>query len=58
MFCDLESVRMETLPGTAMYIGGGSYYVLDPSGVAETVNTCCNPYEQGVAVSDLSIRVG
>ena len=58
MFCDLEGVRMETLPGAAMYIGGGSYYVLDPSGVAETVNTCCNPYEQGVAVSDLSIRVG
>lgn len=58
LFCDLENVRMETLPGSAMYIGGGSYYVLDPSGVAETVNACCNPYEQGVAVSDLSIRVG
>lgn len=58
MLCDLESIRMETLPGAAMYISGGSYYVLDPSGVAETVNTCCNPYQQGVAVSDLSIRVG
>ena len=58
MLCDLEGIRMETLPGAAMYIGGGSYYVLDPSGVAETVNTCCNPYQQGVAVSDLSIRVG
>lgn len=58
LFCDLESIRMETLPGAATYISGGSYYVLDPVGVAETVNTCCAPYEQGVAVSDLSIRVG
>ena len=58
LFCDMESVRMETLPGTATYIAGGSYYVLDPAGVAETVNNCCNPYEQGIAVSDLSIRVG
>lgn len=56
--CDLEGVRMQTLPGTAAYIGGGAYYVLDPAGVAETVNTCCNPYAQGIAVSDLSIRVG
>ncbi len=58
LFCDMESVRMETLPGTATYIAGGSYYVLDPAGVAETVNNCCNPYEQGIAVSDLSIRIG
>lgn len=56
--CDLENIRMQTLPGTAAYIGGGAYYVLDPAGVAETVNTYCNPYAQGIAVSDLSIRVG
>ena len=57
-FCDMENISTRTLPGTASYISGGSYYVLDPAGVAETVNTCCNPYEQGVAVSDLSIRIG
>lgn len=58
VFCDMENLSTRTLPGTASYISGGAYYVLDPAGVAETVNTCCNPYEQGVAVSDLSIRIG
>ena len=56
--CDMTDIRMQTLPGTATNLGGGSYYVLDAAGVAETVNACCNPYEQGIAVSDLSIRVG
>lgn len=56
--CDMTDIRTQTLPGTAANLGGGSYYVLDAAGVAETVNACCNPYEQGIAVSDLSIRVG
>ena len=56
--CDMTDIRTQTLPGTATNLGGGSYYVLDAAGVAETVNACCNPYEQGIAVSDLSIRVG
>mgnify|MGYP005980322823 FL=1 len=56
--CDMTDIHTQTLPGTATNLGGGSYYVLDAAGVAETVNACCNPYEQGIAVSDLSIRVG
>lgn len=56
--CDRQNIRTRTLPGTPMDIAGGSYYVLDAVGVAETINECCNPYEQGVAVSDLYIRVG
>ena len=50
--------KTRTLPGAASYIAGGSYYVLDAAGVCETVNACCNPYEQAVAVSNLYIRVG
>ena len=56
--CDRANIQTRTLPGAATYIAGGSYYVLDAVGVAQTVNECCNPYEQGVAVSDLYIRVG
>ena len=58
MLCDRSDIRTATLPGAATDIAGGSYYVLDAAGVAETVNTLCNPYEKGVAVSDLYIRVG
>lgn len=58
MLCDLKQIQTATLTGSATYIAGGSYYVLDATGVAEVVNTCCNPYEEGVAVSDLYIRVG
>lgn len=56
--CDRNNIQTRTLPGAARDIAGGSYYVLDAAGVAETINACCNPYEQGVAVSDLYIRVG
>ena len=58
LLCSRGTVQTRTLPGTASYIAGGSYYVLDAAGVAETVNACCNPYEQAVAVSNLYIRVG
>ncbi len=58
LVCDRTNIQTRTLPGAAATIAGGSYYVLDAVGVAETVNECCNPYEQGVAVSDLYIRVG
>lgn len=58
LLCDRSNIQMRTLPGAATDIAGGSYYVLDAVGVAQTVNECCNPYEQGVAVSDLYIRVG
>lgn len=53
---DLSSVETVTLPGNAQYLGGVSYYILDPASVAQTVNTYCNPYEQNVTTDMLSIR--
>lgn len=46
----------EVLPGMAVDILGGSYYVLDPEGVVETVNRYCNPYERDITTEDLMIR--
>ncbi len=51
-----SNLTAETLPGTAMDILGGSYYVLDPGAVADTVNALCNPYEKAVTTDDLYIR--
>ena len=56
--CSRGEIDTRTLPGEASYIAGGSYYVLDAAGVCETINACCNPYQQAVAVSNLYIRVG
>ena len=53
-----QGVQTVTLPGAPRDIAGGSYYVLDPQATAQMVNTCCNPYEQGVSAADLAIRVG
>ncbi len=61
LLCDRSSISSATLPGRAEYLTGaasGSYYVLDPRGVAEMVNELCNPYVKGVSAEDLSIRVG
>ena len=58
LFCDRSNVSTDTLPGAATYISGGSYYVLNPSAVAELVNGRCNPYEKEIAASDLYIRAG
>lgn len=58
LLSDRSQFEMQTMPGQASYISGGSYYVLDPAGVAELVNRVLNPYRKGVAVSDLDIRVG
>ena len=58
LLCSRGEIQTQTLPGASSYIAGGSYYVLDAAGVCETVNACCNPYEQAVAVSNLYIRVG
>lgn len=44
------------LPGSAANILGGSYYVLDPAAVADTVNQYCNPYEKDITTNDLLIR--
>lgn len=53
---DLSKAETVTLPGNAQYLGGVSYYILDPASVAQTVNAYCNPYEQQVTTDMLSIR--
>lgn len=53
---DLGSIDTATLPGTPRTIDGGSYYVLDPESVAQTVNTYCNPYAREITTADLEIR--
>ena len=58
LLCSRGEIQTRTLPGQASYIAGGSYNVLDAAGVCETINACCNPYEQAIAVSNLYIRVG
>ena len=55
--CDLNQVQTTTLPGTAKNLGG-SYYVLDPELVAQTVNAYCNPYRTAVTTDHLNIRQG
>ena len=55
--CDLRQVQTATLPGNARDFGG-SYYVLDPELVAQTVNAYCNPYEEAVTTAHLNIRQG
>lgn len=52
-----ENMVTETLSGGGCWWNGGSYYALDPAGVAEMVNTYCNPYEQEVTTADLQIRL-
>ena len=54
---DLDHIETATLPGSARSFESGSYYVLDPASVAQTVNTYCNPYERDVTADDLEIRV-
>ena len=58
LLSDLDAIDTVTLPGTPQYIGGVSYYVLDPASVAQTVNAYCNPYVQDITTGQLSIRTG
>ena len=58
MRADLGKAETQTLPGAARMISGGSYYVLDPAAVAQTVNAYCNPYEKELTADDLQIRQG
>lgn len=57
LLSDFSNIQTATLPGTARMIGDGSYYVLDPASVAQTVNTYCNPYAGEVTTEDLDIRL-
>lgn len=49
------NIRTATLPGYADMVDGGSYYILDPQGVADTINEYCNPYTQDIDGDDLTI---
>ena len=53
---DADNMTTETLPGSAANINGGSYYVLSPYDVVNTVNESLNPYERDITVDDLYIR--
>lgn len=53
---DTDNMTTETLPGNAANINGGSYYVLSPYDVVNTVNESLNPYERDITVDDLYIR--
>ncbi len=56
LVADRSDIQTATLPGTAQNISGGSYYVLDPASVAQTVNAYCNPYRTEITVMHLNIR--
>ena len=56
LVADRSDIQTATLPGTAQNIGGGSYYVLDPASVAQTVNAYCNPYRTEITAMHLNIR--
>lgn len=57
LFVDVSSIETVTLPGSARNWESGSYYVLDPASVAQTVNSYCNPFAEDVTVEDLEIRI-
>lgn len=50
-----SEMKMETLPGYADMIDGGSYYILYPSEVADLIDSTCNPYEKTITREDLTI---
>ena len=53
-----DSIAFHTLPGDgAGYYKGGSYYVLDPEGVLELINTYFNPYKRPLTREDMDILV-
>ncbi len=57
LLADRKNIQTATLPGRPS-LPDGSYYILDPASVAETVNERCNPYEADVTAADLEIRQG
>ncbi len=53
-----DNITFHTLPGDgAGYYKGGSYYVLDPAGCLEMVNSYFNPYQRELALDDMHILV-
>ena len=51
-----DNISFHTLPGDgAGYYKGGSYYILDPEGTLELVNTYFNPYREDLTLEDMYI---
>ena len=46
---------LEDRPTAPPYEGAKAHYVLDPEGVADVINSSCNPYRQDVDADDLNI---
>ena len=53
-----DNISFHTLPGDgAGFYKGGSYYILDPAGTLELVNTYFNPYREDLTLDDMYILV-
>ena len=51
-----DNISFHTLPGDgAGYYKGGSYYILDPEGTLELVDTYFNPYREDLTLEDMYI---
>ena len=51
-----ENIHFHTLPGEAMTVYGGSYYVLDKEACLTLINECFNPCKEDRTAADLDIR--
>lgn len=56
MRCDLGDVGTDTLPGSASYWNGGSYYIVAPYDTVALINERYNPYTVDVTIYDLDVR--
>lgn len=54
--CDLTAVGTDTLPGSASYWNGGSYYIVAPYDTVSLINERYNPYAVDVTIYDLDVR--
>lgn len=53
-----DNISFHTLPGDgAGFYKGGSYYILDPEGTLELINTHFNPYREDLTLDDMYILV-
>ena len=55
MVLGMGNLHSDTLPGTAEYRDGVSYYILNRSKIAELINESYNPYRITIEESDLNI---
>ena len=51
----MQNFTTQTLPGTADYMDGVSYYLLNPGEIASLVNESYNPYEVEIRPENLTI---